>query len=150
MCQFIFFLLENVTNLVTTKLWQINFDKRKVCHNFSFKVSLQNWYCNNLIFFSFVTIFFFFKFGHNFSFGVFFVPISVFEFGHNFSSWVLSQFEILSFVTTSVIEFCHNLSSWLFSQFEFSSCHNFSFGVLSQFGFLSCHNFRQKNLITNI
>ena len=67
-----------------------------------------------------------------------FVTILVFEFCHKLSSWVLSQFEFLSFVTiwffwvSSQFEFLSFITIWVFEFY-----HNLSFWVSSQLVFLS-------------
>ena len=83
-----------------------------VIHNFKFLVLSQFEFCHNLIFLVF----------------------SKYKFCHSLSFWVLSWLEFLSLVKTWVFEFFHNLS-WVLSQFEFLSffLHNLRFRILQQF-----------------
>ena len=85
---------------------------KKICHYYYCHYwYCHYYYCKNLIFFSFVKVWFFkfftfwgFEFCHNLIFFSF-VIIWVVEFDHNLSFWVWSQFELLSLVTICVFEF---------------------------------------------
>ena len=145
--------------LITKKMWQKNWDTKKVVTFWVFELPYNFDIVPIWFFFSFVIIWVF-MLGHIFSFEL--VPIWVFEFCDNLCFRVLSQFKLLSlsqfgflnFVTIWVSEFDHNLiffyffyslsflvlSQELFSFvtiWVFKFCHNLSFCVSALFEFFS-------------